>query len=576
MGSVFKPKVTRPLPGSARVTERDGVVWATWSDRRGKKRQARVSGAAANRIVVESGVYQAKFVDGDGVVRVVSTGCRSFDTARAKLVELESVAEKVRAGVLTKGECDAATHSTSAVESHVMDYLDSLRHRPGRGAKSSVSASHVANVKRSLEVAIEECGFRKLRDLQKAAVESWVRRLRDQPRIARKGADGKNLPSQGWSPRTINAHLAALTAWGNWLVAEGRLLANPFSRFRKLSEQDDTRRRRRALTADELHRLLVVARWRPLAEHGRESLRVVDERRASKSRATWKKAGLQFEGIVAAAERGRQVLAPEVAERLDRDGRGRALLYSVLVTTGLRKNELATLTVGDVELDPERPVVRLRGANAKSGQPATIPLRPDIARLLRGWLEERNALAAGKLSRTAELIDVPTGLIRILDRDLAVAGISKVDDRGRTVDVHAFRHTFATHLVAAGVAPRTAQAALRHSSLDLTTQLYTDPRLLDVAGALESLPALPSVGSVGRVALADRATRSVAPDVAPDVALTPVHGAHSSAQACSEREAGLLWLLPAKPLKRRSSAVSPQKTEERAKGLEPSTSSLGS
>jgi hypothetical protein len=31
---------------------------------------------------------------------------------------------------------------------------------------------------------------------------------------------------------------------------------------------------------------------------------------------------------------------------------------------------------------------------------------------------------------------------------------------------------------------------MRHSSLDLTMNVYTDPSLLDVAGALEALPAL--------------------------------------------------------------------------------------
>ena len=41
-----------------------------------------------------------------------------------------------------------------------------------------------------------------------------------------------------------------------------------------------------------------------------------------------------------------------------------------------------------------------------------------------------------------------------------------------------------------GVAPRTAQAAMRHSSLDLTMNVYTDPELLDVAGALGVLPEL--------------------------------------------------------------------------------------
>ena len=77
------------------------------------------------------------------------------------------------------------------------------------------------------------------------------------------------------------------------------------------------------------------------------------------------------------------------------------------------------------------------------------------------------------------------------NRDLKAAGIAKIDDRGRTIDVHALRHTFGTLLSAAGVAPRVAQAAMRHSSIDLTMNVYTDPRLLDLAGAVEALPVLP-------------------------------------------------------------------------------------
>jgi integrase len=49
------------------------------------------------------------------------------------------------------------------------------------------------------------------------------------------------------------------------------------------------------------------------------------------------------------------------------------------------------------------------------------------------------------------------------------------------VDVHAMRHTFGTHLSRGGVEPRTAQAAMRHSKLDLTMNVYTDPRLLVVS-----------------------------------------------------------------------------------------------
>ena len=38
---------------------------------------------------------------------------------------------------------------------------------------------------------------------------------------------------------------------------------------------------------------------------------------------------------------------------------------------------------------------------------------------------------------------------------------------------------------------RTAQAAMRHSDPSLTANVYTDPKLLDVAGAVASLPDLP-------------------------------------------------------------------------------------
>ena len=62
------------------------------------------------------------------------------------------------------------------------------------------------------------------------------------------------------------------------------------------------------------------------------------------------------------------------------------------------------------------------------------------------------------------------------------------------MDVHALRHAMRAHLSGAGVAPRTAYAAMRHSSLDLTMNVSTDPQLGDVAGALERLPELESEG----------------------------------------------------------------------------------
>jgi hypothetical protein len=36
-----------------------------------------------------------------------------------------------------------------------------------------------------------------------------------------------------------------------------------------------------------------------------------------------------------------------------------------------------------------------------------------------------------------------------------------------------------------------AQSAMRHSTIDLTMNVYTDPKLLDIDGAVDPLPALP-------------------------------------------------------------------------------------
>ena len=208
---------------------------------------------------------------------------------------------------------------------------------------------------------------------------------------------------------------------------------------------------------------------------------------------------LTLDTMSAVAERARERLAdnPEFVQKLERLGRERALIYKMLVLTGLRRGELASLTVGQLELDGAMPFVELKAADEKNRQGSTIPLRADLANDLKDWLSYTQRPSTlrlrndkGTCDSKRPLFTVPKGLVRILDRDLRTAGIAKRDERGRTIDVHALRHTFGTLLSKGGVAPRTAQAALRHSKIDLTMNIYTDPRLLDTHGALDTLPSL--------------------------------------------------------------------------------------
>ena len=263
------------------------------------------------------------------------------------------------------------------------------------------------------------------------------------------------------------------------------------------------------IVSNELRRLLHVARVRSLAEYGRETIKLPLSQR--KGRRTWKKVPLAYETIDAATQRARDVLAsrPEFIAELERSGRERALIYKTLVLTGLRKGELASLTVGQLELDTQPAYALLHAADEKSRQGAEVPLRRDLAvDLKENWLADKlealraEARASGtpipvKLPAQTPLFDIPAGLLRILDRDLKAAAIPKRDERGRTVDVHAMRTTFGTHLSKAGVPLRTAQAAMRHSDPKLTANVYTNPKLLDVAGALDTLPALPTGSNNG-------------------------------------------------------------------------------
>ena len=257
------------------------------------------------------------------------------------------------------------------------------------------------------------------------------------------------------------------------------------------------------MTEAELVTLLQVARLRPLAEYGRTTSRQENEESEAncnpQKRSKWTKAVLTLDTMSAVAERARERLAdnPEFVEKLERLGRERALIYKTLVLTGLRRNELASLTVGQLELDGAMPFVVLDAADEKNRQGSTIPLRADLANDLRDWLSDtpkpstlRLRDGTGTDDSKRPLFTVPAGLVRILDRDLRTAGIAKRDERGRTIDVHALRTSFGTLLSTGGVTPRTAQAAMRHSKIDLTMNVYTDPKLLDVHGALDALPSL--------------------------------------------------------------------------------------
>ncbi len=487
MGTVYKKTFTKPLPDGAEPFIRKGSRFAKWKDGKGKTRTAPLTTGrdGSARIVIESGTYLAKYRDGEGVVQEDSTGCRDETAARRVLGDLERRSELVKANVLTAAESRASEYQDGPIVRHFAAYLSHQE-------TASVSPARIKDTRSQLRRIADECGFRRLQDLDSAPFVAWLN--------CRK--------AEGMAAGTRNRYRESLVGFANWCVGAGRLLANPVADVPKADQKAEVTRQRRSLTENELHKLLDAARRRPLID-------AMTVRRG-------KDAGQQ-----------KAKLRDKTRQRLARTGRERALIYKSYLLTGLRKSELATLTVGQLDLEGTMPCAVLDAADEKNRQGNAIALRSDLAADLVEWLGDKlKALQAESRNRAEPLplrlpsdtlvFDVPSGLLRILNRDLAFAGIPKTDDRGRTIDLHALRHTFGTHLSKAGVAPRTAQAAMRHSKIDLTMNVYTDPKLLDVHGAIERLPDLPLGGTdddsevaTGTDGRTEVASRTLAPVLAP-------------------------------------------------------------
>ena len=342
MGTVYRKTFTKPVSADAELFTRKGRRFARWKDAKAKPRTAplTVGKDGSDRIVVKAGTYTAKFRDGSGVVVEKATGCRDETAARSVLADLERRAEKVKGKILTAAEAATIDHQDTPLAEHVAAFID---HQTAKGVSRRVKDTFS-----QLRRVAADCGFRRLADLDGSKLERWL--------VDRQG--------EGMSAATRNEYRGAWVTFSNWCIRNGRLTDNPFRRVAKADVKADRRRQRRALSEGELLRLLDVARRRPLLD-----------------RMT----------IRRGKDRGKAIanLRESTRKRLEKLGWERALVYKTLVLTGLRKLELASLTVGQLEFDGAVPYVVLEVADEKSRRGAEIPLRSDLAADLRqmAWRE---------------------------------------------------------------------------------------------------------------------------------------------------------------------------------------------
>jgi site-specific recombinase XerD len=141
--------------------------------------------------------------------------------------------------------------------------------------------------------------------------------------------------------------------------------------------------------------------------------------------------------------------------------RDRALL-ALLYGTGIRASECSSLCEGNVDL--KQLTIRVRG---KGGHERVIPLNPQLAEVLTTYVEAR-----GPATPTAPFFRSRFG--RRLSRNAVYERVRTWGERSRigtAISPHRMRHTFATHLVRAGVGLVTIRDLLGHR-LITSTQVY--------------------------------------------------------------------------------------------------------
>jgi len=254
-------------------------------------------------------------------------------------------------------------------------------------------------------------------------------------------ADMRSGP-EGISAQTCNFYLQSVKQFCRWMVLDQRASESPVAYLKRLNVKTDRRHDRRALEVDEMRRLLSATQG----------------------------AGRRF-----------GMTGPE-----------RAMLYRIAIETGLRANELRTLTAGSFDLDGC--TVTVEAGYSKHRRQDILPLRPATATELRQFLQSKVP--------NSRVFRVPDKTAKMFRADLAEATIPYVDGAGRFADFHALRHTTGSWLAANGVHPKVAQTIMRHSDINLTMGKYTHTLRGQEAEAVNRLPDLSSASTEAGKALA--------------------------------------------------------------------------
>ena len=155
-------------------------------------------------------------------------------------------------------------------------------------------------------------------------------------------------------------------------------------------------------------------------------------------------------------------------------------IASLLFGTGMRLGEALAVTVDDI--DAARGVITVR--HTKTRRPRVVRLTPELLRRLRDYWRATRP--------TRPLLFPGTDPTRHLDSSAVQKVFKRVATEvglGKRVTPHVLRHTYATHMLEAGVDIHTVQLLLGHATLYMTLR-YLHLSTAHLAGRQTPLPPL--------------------------------------------------------------------------------------
>lgn len=383
------------------------------------------------------GFWFVRWVDETGVQRERKA---SRDLAGAKALgrKLEDEAHRLRTGLVSAAELTTRSQARRPIAEHLADWHADLvakgrteKHvtlyleRAGR-LVAVIEGAPWSVVRPGRKPAKLTAGKAELAKVLGTALLSCLTPERIQAAL---GA----LRERNVALQTIEHYRAAMRAFCRWAAnpTRNRLARSPMDGVAGYAADSDPRHPRRALTGEELAKL------------------------------------------ICAAESGRKVFTMP--------GKLRAIAYQIAAATGLRADEIRALNRESLHLNGPHPSVTLPGTVTKNGQPVDQPISAELGTALRAWLA---SAPPGKV-----LFPLHHETSKAIQKDLEAADIPYSTADG-FADFHSLRGFYVSALIKSGASIAEVQRLARHSRPETTLKHYAKVQAHDLRAAVDRMPNL--------------------------------------------------------------------------------------